>query len=207
MSVPAAGDRLADLLLQLGRRLDVGDERRVADPLSCLGQAGDMVAVGMGDEDVGDLDAVALGPLQQRPEVVVAVDQHALAARLVGDQVGVRQPRRVLGALDDHGVAEYCGFAGSTWTSGVSDSRIPNSVRPWGPPDLKRSTERATVLEVDVRIRSTPVPGLRPVLLAVLLFMALMADTRIASAAPGGAGQGVAPPPPKALEINPGPAP
>ena len=56
----------------------------------------------MGDEDVGDLDPVALGPLEQRAEVVVAVDQHARAAGLVGDQVGVRQPLRVLGPLDDH---------------------------------------------------------------------------------------------------------
>ena len=61
-----------------------------------------MVAVGMGDEDVGDLDPVALDPLQQRPEVVVAVDQHAGAGLRVGDQVGVGQPLRVLGPLDDH---------------------------------------------------------------------------------------------------------
>ncbi len=61
-----------------------------------------MVAVRVGDEDVGDLDPVALGPLQQRPQLVVAVDQHAGAALGVGDQVGVRQPLRVLGPLDDH---------------------------------------------------------------------------------------------------------
>ena len=91
--------------LQLRRRLGVGDQRRVADLLPCLGQAGDVVAMGMGDEDVGDLDPVALGPLQQRPEVVVAVDQHPLAAGVVGDQVGVRQPARVLGPLDDHGTS------------------------------------------------------------------------------------------------------
>jgi peptidoglycan hydrolase-like protein with peptidoglycan-binding domain len=50
------------------------------------------------------------------------------------------------------------------------------------------------VLEADVRTGSTLVPGLRLVLLAILLLMALTADTRIASAAPGGAGEGVAPP-------------
>ena len=60
---------------------------------------------------------------------------------------------------------------------------------------MKRSSGRATVLEVDVRARSTPAPGLRPVLLVVLLSMALTADMRIASAAPSGAGEGVAPPP------------
>jgi hypothetical protein len=38
-----------------------------------------------------------------------------------------------------------------------------------------------------VRTSSTLAPGLRLVLLAILLVMALTADTRIASAAPGGA--------------------
>ncbi len=50
------------------------------------------------------------------------------------------------------------------------------------------------MLRVDVRTRSTPAPGLRLVLLAILLLMALMADTRVASAAPGGTEQGVSPP-------------
>jgi Putative peptidoglycan binding domain len=45
-----------------------------------------------------------------------------------------------------------------------------------------------------VRTRSTPAPGLRLVLLAIFFLMALTADTRIASAGPGGAGQGLAPP-------------
>lgn len=53
---------------------------------------------------------------------------------------------------------------------------------------------RATVLRVDVRTSSTPAPGLRLVLLAILLVMALTADTRIASAATGGAGQNAASP-------------
>jgi peptidoglycan hydrolase-like protein with peptidoglycan-binding domain len=51
------------------------------------------------------------------------------------------------------------------------------------------------VLEVDVKVRSTLVPGLRLVLLAVFFVMALTADTRISSAAPGGAEQDVPPPP------------
>lgn len=72
---------------------------------------------------------------------------------------------------------------------------------------MKRDTERATVLEVDVRTRSTPAPGLRPVLLVVLLSMALTADMRITSAAPSGAGQGVASLLAKAYEIDLGPAP
>jgi hypothetical protein len=76
-----------------------------------------------------------------------------------------------------------------------------------------RGAGRATLLEVDVRTSSTLAPGLRLVLLAILFVMAPMADTRIASAAPGGAEQG-APPPAgetpfdrEAYEIDPGPAP
>jgi hypothetical protein len=50
------------------------------------------------------------------------------------------------------------------------------------------------VLEVEVRTRSTYAPGLRLVLLAILLLMALMADTRVASAAPTAANSAVGPP-------------
>ena len=50
------------------------------------------------------------------------------------------------------------------------------------------------MFNVDLRTSSTPAPGLRLVLLAIVIVMALMADTRITSAAPGGAGQDVAPP-------------
>ena len=45
------------------------------------------------------------------------------------------------------------------------------------------------MLRVDVRASSTTASGLRLVLLAILLLMALTADTRIAPAATGGAGQ------------------
>ena len=72
-------DRLRDLLVDLGRRVGVGDQRRAAEPLAGLRQPGDVVDMGVGDEDVGDLDPVALGPLEQRVEHVVAVDQDALA--------------------------------------------------------------------------------------------------------------------------------
>ena len=50
------------------------------------------------------------------------------------------------------------------------------------------------MLKVDVTTRSTSAPGLRLVLLATLLLMALMADTRVAPTAPAGAEQGVGPP-------------
>jgi Putative peptidoglycan binding domain len=50
------------------------------------------------------------------------------------------------------------------------------------------------VLEVDVRTRGTAAPGLRLVLLAALLSIGLTVGTHIASAAPGGAAEGVGPP-------------
>ena len=102
-----------DLVLDFGQGLGVGHHRHAAELLLRRGQAGDVVAVGVGDQDVGDLDPVLLGPLEQRPEVVVAVDQHPLATGFVGDEVGVGQPLRVLGPLDDHSrllpVARACG--------------------------------------------------------------------------------------------------
>jgi hypothetical protein len=54
--------------------------------------------------------------------------------------------------------------------------------------------------------QSTSAPGLRPVLLAISIVMALMADTRFAHAAPGGAEQ-VASLLATAYEIDPGPSP
>jgi len=50
------------------------------------------------------------------------------------------------------------------------------------------------VLKVDVKTSSTLAPGLRLVLLAALISMALMADTRVASAAPTAADSAVGPP-------------
>ena len=83
-------------------------------------------------------------------------------------------------------------------TSPVSDTRIRTRYG-GGRWFSHRSARRATVFEVDVRTRSTPAPGLRLALLAILFVMALTADTRIASAAPGGA-EGVVAPPPAAGE-------
>ena len=97
---PSASVSAISQVRELRRRLGVGDQRRPAELLARIGDAGDVVEVRVGDEDVGDLDPVALGSLEQRPEVVVAVDQDPVAALLVGDQVGVRQPLRVLGSLD-----------------------------------------------------------------------------------------------------------
>jgi hypothetical protein len=105
----AVADLLLDLEVDLGRRLGVGHERRVAEPLARLGQSRDVVAVRVGDEDVGDLDLVGRRPLEQRLEHVVAVDQDPLAARRVGDEVGVGEPLVVLGALDDQAGSSVIG--------------------------------------------------------------------------------------------------
>ena len=67
----------------------MGDQGWVAEPLASLGDPLEMVGVGVGEEDVGDLGTLALGPFEQRLEHPVAVDQDALAAGLVDDQVGV----------------------------------------------------------------------------------------------------------------------
>ena len=55
-------------------------------------------------EDVRDGDVVPLDPLQQGIDDAVAVDEDAVPTGPVGDEVGVREPGRVLGALDDHGL-------------------------------------------------------------------------------------------------------
>src|SRR5215203_3090788 len=96
-----------NLVFELGGAGLVGDQWRVAELRPRLGETGDVVAVRVGDENVGDLDPVALGALEQRRQFVVAVDEDAGAAAGVGDQVGVRQPHRVLGPLDDHSSSSY----------------------------------------------------------------------------------------------------
>jgi hypothetical protein len=61
-----------------------------------------VVAVLVRQEDVGDPDAVALDPLEQRLDHAVPVHEDTVAARAVRDEEGVREPARVFGALDDH---------------------------------------------------------------------------------------------------------
>ena len=61
-----------------------------------------MVGVLVRDEDVGDRDPVALDLLEQRLLDAVRVDEHAAPAGALGDEVRIRRPLRMLGALDDH---------------------------------------------------------------------------------------------------------
>ena len=78
-------------------------------------------------------------------------------------------------------------IAGPTPAVDLARHPYPNSVRMWEMENWRRSAAAATVFDVDVRTSSTPAPGLRLVLLAIVIVMALTADTRFASAAPGGA--------------------
>ena len=83
-------------------RQGVGQQRH-PEAVGDLRELDHVVAVVVGAQDVGDGDPVALDTLEQLPGLAVAVDQHAVAARAVGDQIGVGQKLRILGALDDHG--------------------------------------------------------------------------------------------------------
>src|SRR3954451_7812408 len=61
-----------------------------------------MVGVLMRHEHMRDLDRLRLDQLEQRSLDPVRVDQHAVTALFVGDEVRVRRPLRMLRALDDH---------------------------------------------------------------------------------------------------------
>ena len=62
----------------------------------------DMVVMVMGDENVGDGDPEPLRGVDQRLVDAVRVDEDAVAAFAVGNEVGIRQPRWMLCPLDDH---------------------------------------------------------------------------------------------------------
>ena len=64
--------------------------------------AGDVIGVGVGREQVRDREAVALDRLVQAVERAAAVDEHGRTARLVRDEIRVREPLRVHAPLDQH---------------------------------------------------------------------------------------------------------
>ena len=72
--------------------------------------------------------------------------------------------------------------------------------------DLGQTQDALAGADAIVHFAAIPAPGLRLLLLMIFFLMALTADTRIASAAPGGADPNVAPPA-NADRIDPGPAP
>ena len=55
----------------------------------------------MGAKNVGDHDSIALDAVEERLRDTVPVDQNAVAALALGDEVGVREPVRMLGAFED----------------------------------------------------------------------------------------------------------
>ena len=100
---PAARDRLAvgNALVggHVGQRVR---EQRRADALCHVGDVDDVVAVAVRAEDVRDRDLLARGTFFECGGQPVRVDEHAVPARLIGDQVRVRQPTWMLDSVDDH---------------------------------------------------------------------------------------------------------
>ena len=70
--------------------------------LSCV-ELGDVVAVVVGEQDVGDVEVVLVGLGDQRLDGAAGVDEEGVAARLAGHEVGVRQPAVAHGTFEDHG--------------------------------------------------------------------------------------------------------
>ncbi len=66
----------------------------VRPALERLAELGDVVVVVMGEQDVGDGQAVLVGLLEQRRERAAGVDEEGVAARPGRDEVGVGQPVR-----------------------------------------------------------------------------------------------------------------
>ena len=81
----------------------VDQHLRVREAVEHRGELGDVVVVVVGEQHVGDGDALRLGLVEQRAHGAARVDEEAVAAGAGGDEVGVRQPVRVHRALDDHG--------------------------------------------------------------------------------------------------------
>ena len=79
-----------------------------AEPLAQLVLAIDVVRVPVRPQDVRRRQALlALDELEQRLERGTAVDEDRGATGLVGEDVGVRQPDVVHGALDQHDGRAY----------------------------------------------------------------------------------------------------
>ncbi len=64
-----------------------------------------MVPVVVRDDDVRQVGALAVDPLEQGLDHAVAVDQDTTAAGPVDDEIGVRKPVGLFNALKDHGRA------------------------------------------------------------------------------------------------------
>ena len=85
--VPVAEGLVNDPIQDLGGLL-VGQNRH-AEALGQLASVHDVVCVMMGEQQMRDLAALALGTLTERIGHAVRIDEHAMAADLVNDQIGV----------------------------------------------------------------------------------------------------------------------
>ena len=84
--------------------LGVGEHRRVRPALERRAELGDVVVVVVGEQDVGDVEAVLVGLGEQRVHRAAGVDEEGVGVRPGRDEVGVGQPAVGHGALDDHGL-------------------------------------------------------------------------------------------------------
>ena len=101
-------------VIAVGQR-DVGSAHAIGFDLVCRHRnpealhvqvvVGDVVDVGMGDQQVRDRQVVGFGRGDQWLRRPARVDQHARASGGVPDQIGVGQPAGVHRALDDQDLA------------------------------------------------------------------------------------------------------
>ena len=68
-----------------------------------VAELGDVVVVVMREQDVGDVEAMLVGLVEQRLQRAAGVDEEGVAVRPGRDEVRVGQPVVGHGALDDHG--------------------------------------------------------------------------------------------------------
>src|SRR5262249_19581633 len=115
-----------------------------------LTQRVDVIAVVVGEQDVGDVQAVLVGLLEQRSERAARVDQEGVAVRPGGDEIGVGQPAITHGTLDDHGPD---GTLAASWNSSIP---VTGSVRSTAPsPSTRRSASRSVAGCRSAKRRST----------------------------------------------------
>jgi hypothetical protein len=88
---------------RVGAHLRLGvREQRDAVTRGKLFDCDGVIGVTVRAQDVCDRDPVALDASLEAVRQPIAVDEEAVAAGAFGDEIGVRQPLRVLDTLDDH---------------------------------------------------------------------------------------------------------
>src|SRR5205807_253293 len=152
--------------------------------LGRLLDADDVVGVAVRHQDVRDGDAVVADTLLERLDDAVAVDEDAAPARPLRDQIGVRRPLRVLGALDDHAsnlitlrmpscasISSNPRFTSSSvmwWEMNGSTSMSPAShrstsrgtpSRPFTPPKLLPAMRRPVMRNRGITFSVSPLPA------------------------------------------------